>query len=66
MHSHNIADTCIRAQDRKEPIQIIRSGRIITLPPVEAPATRSKRLQAKGVSKLPNVGELATKSDKVR
>ncbi|XP_033330479.2 protein partner of snf isoform X1 [Megalopta genalis] len=35
------------AKDEKEPIQIIRGGRVITLPPIEAPATRSKRLQAK-------------------
>lgn len=34
-------------KDDKEPIQIIRGGRIITLPPIEAPATRSKRLQVK-------------------
>lgn len=32
------------AMAKKEPIQIVRSdGRIITLPPIEAPATRSKR-----------------------
>lgn len=35
------------SKDDKEPIQIIRGGRVITLPPIEAPATRSKRLQAK-------------------
>ncbi|XP_072754551.1 uncharacterized protein Pps isoform X2 [Anoplolepis gracilipes] len=35
------------SKDDKEPIQIIRHGRVITLPPIEAPATRSKRLQAK-------------------
>lgn len=34
-------------KDEKEPIQIIRGGRVITLPPIEAPATRSKRLQTK-------------------
>jgi endonuclease V-like protein UPF0215 family len=34
-------------KDDKEPIQIIRGNRVITLPPIEAPATRSKRLQAK-------------------
>lgn len=34
-------------KEEKEPIQIIRGGRVITLPPIEAPATRSKRLQAK-------------------
>ena len=34
----------------KEPVQIIRKGRVITLPPIEAPATRSKRLQAKTTS----------------
>ncbi|XP_011269838.2 death-inducer obliterator 1 [Camponotus floridanus] len=36
-----------KSKDDKEPIQIIRGGRVITLPPIEAPATRSKRLQAK-------------------
>jgi len=35
------------SKDDKEPIQIIRGNRVITLPPIEAPATRSKRLQAK-------------------
>lgn len=35
------------ARDEKEPIQIIRGRRVITLPPIEAPATRSKRLQAR-------------------
>lgn len=35
------------AKDDKEPIQIIRGGRVITLPPIEAPATRSRRLQVK-------------------
>lgn len=34
-------------KEEKEPIQIVRGGRVITLPPIEAPATRSKRLQAK-------------------
>nr|XP_034189527.1 uncharacterized protein LOC117608463 isoform X4 [Osmia lignaria] len=34
-------------KDEKEPIQIVRGGRVITLPPIEAPATRSKRLQTK-------------------
>ncbi|XP_012531971.1 death-inducer obliterator 1 isoform X2 [Monomorium pharaonis] len=34
------------SKDDKE-IQIIRGNRIIKLPPIEAPATRSKRLQAK-------------------
>ncbi|XP_066589494.1 uncharacterized protein pps [Prorops nasuta] len=36
-----------KSKDEKEPIQIVRGGRIITLPPIEAPATRSKRLQEK-------------------
>lgn len=36
-----------KKKDEKEPIQIVRGGRVITLPPIEAPATRSKRLQAK-------------------
>ncbi|XP_070516432.1 death-inducer obliterator 1 isoform X2 [Cardiocondyla obscurior] len=34
-------------KDGKETIQIIRGNRVIKLPPIEAPATRSKRLQAK-------------------
>ena len=40
-------ETPTKKKDEKEPIQIIRGGRVITLPPIEAPATRSKRLQAK-------------------
>ncbi|XP_006611986.1 uncharacterized protein LOC102676589 isoform X3 [Apis dorsata] len=36
-----------KSKDDKEPIQIIRGGRVITLPPIEAPATRSRRLQVK-------------------
>ncbi|XP_029170673.1 uncharacterized protein LOC114940265 isoform X2 [Nylanderia fulva] len=40
-------ETSKKSKDDKEPIQIIRGGRVITLPPIEAPATRSKRLQAK-------------------
>ncbi|XP_015115469.1 titin [Diachasma alloeum] len=39
-----------KKKDTKEPIQIVRGGRIITLPPIEAPATRSKRLQSKNDS----------------
>lgn len=35
------------SKDDKETIQIIRGNRVIKLPPIEAPATRSKRLQAK-------------------
>lgn len=35
------------SKDDKETLQIIRGNRVITLPPIEAPATRSKRLQAK-------------------
>ncbi|XP_011503816.1 PREDICTED: death-inducer obliterator 1 [Ceratosolen solmsi marchali] len=37
----------VNKKDTKDPIQIVRGGRVITLPPIEAPATRSKRLQAK-------------------
>lgn len=34
-------------RDLKQPIQVMqRNGRLITLPPIEAPTTRSKRLQA--------------------
>lgn len=39
-------------KDVKEPVQIIRGGRVITLPPIEAPATRSKRLQTKAGSQV--------------
>ncbi|XP_018369403.1 PREDICTED: uncharacterized protein LOC108765278 isoform X1 [Trachymyrmex cornetzi] len=35
------------SKDDKETIQIIRGNRVIKLPPIEAPATRSKRLQEK-------------------
>ncbi|XP_043471385.1 uncharacterized protein LOC122504370 isoform X2 [Leptopilina heterotoma] len=38
----------LKKKEDKEPIQIIRGGRVITLPPIEAPATRSKKLQAMG------------------
>ncbi|XP_011141994.1 uncharacterized protein LOC105184732 isoform X3 [Harpegnathos saltator] len=41
-------------KDEKEPIQIVRGGRVITLPPIEAPATRSKRLQAKAETQQKN------------
>lgn len=34
-------------KDDKGTIQIVRGNRVIKLPPIEAPATRSKRLQAK-------------------
>lgn len=34
-------------KESKNPVQIIRGGRVITLPPIEAPTTRSKRQQAK-------------------
>ncbi|KAF7996636.1 hypothetical protein HCN44_002282 [Aphidius gifuensis] len=43
-----------RRKEQKEPIQIVRGGRVITLPPIEAPATRSKRsLQMKPESPKP-------------
>ncbi|XP_011308200.1 death-inducer obliterator 1 [Fopius arisanus] len=42
-----------KKRDTREPIQIVRGGRIITLPPIEAPATRSKRLQSKTESPKP-------------
>ncbi|XP_018308243.1 titin homolog isoform X2 [Mycetomoellerius zeteki] len=35
------------SKDDKETIQIVRGNRVIKLPPIEAPATRSKRLQEK-------------------
>ncbi|KAG7199222.1 hypothetical protein KM043_018092 [Ampulex compressa] len=37
-------------KDEKEPVQIVRGGRVITLPPIEAPATRSKKLQTRAES----------------
>uniref|UniRef100_A0A8D8FKD7 Death-inducer obliterator 1 n=1 Tax=Culex pipiens TaxID=7175 RepID=A0A8D8FKD7_CULPI len=46
---------------RKEAIQIRRSdGRIITLPPIEAPATRSKRRAQTGTSGTPVASSPAT------
>lgn len=51
------------SKDDKEPIQIIRGNRVITLPPIEAPATRSKRLQAK-TEALQKNSELVKKSEK--
>ncbi|XP_020293828.1 death-inducer obliterator 1 [Pseudomyrmex gracilis] len=51
-------------KDDKEPIQIIRGNRVITLPPIEAPATRSKRLQAK-TEALQKNSELVKKSEKL-
>lgn len=52
-------------KDDKEPIQIVRGGRIITLPPIEAPATRSKRLQAKSevVQRIPESNKKSDKYD---
>ncbi|XP_012054674.1 PREDICTED: uncharacterized protein LOC105617731 [Atta cephalotes] len=40
-------ETSKKSKDDKETIQIIRGNRVIKLPPIEAPATRSKRLQEK-------------------
>lgn len=51
-------------KDDKEPIQIVRGGRVITLPPIEAPATRSKRLQAKAETSQKNT-ELVKKIEKL-
>ncbi|XP_058805626.1 death-inducer obliterator 1 isoform X2 [Phymastichus coffea] len=42
----------VQKKDTKEPIQIIRGGRVITLPPIEAPATRSKRLQTRAENQV--------------
>lgn len=47
------------SKDEKETIQIIRGNRVIKLPPIEAPATRSKRLQAK--TELPQTNPEAIK-----
>lgn len=52
------------AKDDKEPIQIIRGGRIITLPPIEAPATRSKRLQIKTVEPVQKTFEPVKRTEK--
>lgn len=43
----NVSKEISKKKDEKETIQIIRGNRVIKLPPIEAPATRSKRLQAK-------------------
>lgn len=47
------------SKDDKETIQIIRGNRVIKLPPIEAPATRSKRLQAK--TEMPQTNPEPTK-----
>lgn len=61
-------------KETKNPVQIIRGGRVITLPPIEAPTTRSKRQQAKTEtpSKIdqtppsnPKVDPSATKFDRM-
>lgn len=52
-------------KDEKEPIQIVRGGRVITLPPIEAPATRSKRLQTKP-EPAPKTYEAVKRGDKFR
>ncbi|XP_012274490.1 uncharacterized protein LOC105696523 isoform X2 [Orussus abietinus] len=54
----------LKKRDEKEPIQIVRGGRVITLPPIEAPATRSKKLQVKGDTS-PKKGDLNRRSDKI-
>lgn len=51
-------------KDDKEPIQIIRGGRVITLPPIEAPATRSKRLQIKSTEPIQKSFEPAKRMEK--
>ncbi|KAL2722709.1 death-inducer obliterator 1 isoform X4 [Vespula squamosa] len=51
-------------RDDKEPIQIVRGGRVITLPPIEAPATRSKRLQAKSEVTVQKTPEPIKKPEK--
>nr|XP_012231188.1 PREDICTED: uncharacterized protein LOC105677266 [Linepithema humile] len=53
------------SKDDKEPIQIIRGNRVITLPPIEAPATRSKRLQAKTETPKPKNPEPIKKPEKL-
>ncbi|XP_008550107.2 uncharacterized protein LOC103573034 isoform X2 [Microplitis demolitor] len=49
---------------KEQPAQIIRGGRVITLPPIEAPATRSKRLQVK--FEPPKLDDPSKKSEKVK
>lgn len=46
-------------KDDKGTIQIVRGNRVIKLPPIEAPATRSKRLQAK--TEMPQTNSEPTK-----
>lgn len=58
-------ETSKKSKDDKEPIQIVRGGRVITLPPIEAPATRSKRLQAKAETPQKNP-ELVKKVEKFK
>lgn len=54
----------LKKKDLKEPIQIVRGGRVITLPPIEAPTTRSKRAQTKP-ELSPKTPESAKKDEKL-
>ncbi|XP_057329631.1 uncharacterized protein LOC130670301 isoform X2 [Microplitis mediator] len=72
--AHSSIDNLVNSHDseqlkkksiKEQPAQIIRGGRIITLPPIEAPATRSKRLQVK-FEPSSKLDDLSKKSDKVK
>lgn len=52
------------SKDDKEPI-VRKNNRVITLPPIEAPATRSKRLQAKVETPKPKNPESIKKTEKL-
>uniref|UniRef100_A0A1L8DIA1 Putative transcription factor datf1 n=1 Tax=Nyssomyia neivai TaxID=330878 RepID=A0A1L8DIA1_9DIPT len=49
------AAASIMSMNRKEPITIVRSdGRVITLPPIEAPTTRGAKRRAQSTASTPN------------
>lgn len=47
----------------KDPIKVVRNGRVITLPPIEAPATRGAKRRAQGDSTSP-VGKVIKTENK--
>ena len=42
-----------RQAPQKDPIKIVKNGRVITLPPIEAPATRGAKRRAQGDPIIP-------------
>ncbi|CAG9800922.1 unnamed protein product [Chironomus riparius] len=48
----------------KDPIKVVRNGRVITLPPIEAPATRGAKRRAQGDSTSPVGKVIKTENNK--